>query len=153
MLFVFTRRAAFFGKGGDGRREETGMVIGKAYEDTGHAAHVAGMERAKAAAMAACRAERARRGAMGSNPRFRKRSSVHADALAEAIRTEGPEVMGPAAAGYWRDMERANPWMVVDGRPEDGNSLNGRYGRHGKVSRRFAGGKWHRWRDGRWMEE
>ena len=127
------------------------MVLKTAYEDRGYAARKAGMERAKGAAMRACAAERSRRDALGRNGRFRKRGSVHYEALAEAVRTEGPEVLSAAADGYWRDMERANPWMMIDGAPEDGNSINGHRGRHGKVSMRWtAKTGWMRWRKGKW---
>lgn len=128
------------------------MVLKAAYEDRGYAERAARMERAKASAMRACADERARRDAQGRNAKFRKRGSVHYEALAEAVRAEGPEVLSASAEGYWRDMERANPWMMIDGRPEDGNSLNGHRGRHGKVSMRRVGGKWYRWRKGRWEE-
>ena len=130
------------------------MLLKKAYEDTGYAARAAGMAKAKASAMRACARERQRRDALGRNGRFRKRGSVHYEALAEAVRTEGPEVLSAAAAGYWKDMERANPWMMIDGKPEDGNSPNGHRNRHGKVSMRWtAATGWMRWRKGRWERE
>ncbi len=128
------------------------MVISRKREDRSYGRRCAAMAAAKSAAMRGCAQERERRAARGANGRFRKRSSVHFEALAEAVRTEGPEVLSAAAKGYWRDMERANPWMMIDGTPEDGNSINGRYGRHGKVSKRYANGKWHEWRNGRWEE-
>jgi len=129
------------------------MLIKKPYEDAGYAKRKAGMARAKDAAMRACADERRRRDALGRNGRFRKRGSVHFDALAEAVRTEGPEVLSAAAASYWRDMERANPWMMIDGAPEDGNSINGHKGRHGKVAKRYVHGKgWYEWRDGGWRK-
>ena len=127
------------------------MVLKTAYEDATYGERKAGMARAKDAAMRACARERRRRDALGRNGKFRKRGSVHFDALAEAVRTEGPEVLSAAAASYWRDMERANPWMMIDGAPEDGNSINGHKGRHGKVSMRYVCGKgWMRWRKGGW---
>lgn len=129
------------------------MVLKTAYEDRGYAKRAARMERVKGAAMRACADERRRRDALGRNARFRKRGSVHYEALAEAVAQEGPEVLSAGAEGYWRDMERANPWMMIDGKPEDGNSINGHRGRHGKVSMRYVRGRWHRWRNGRWQEE
>lgn len=128
------------------------MLLKKGYEDKGYAARATDMAKAKASAMRACAAERSRRDALGRNGKFRKRGSVHYEALAEAVLTEGPEVLSAAAEGYWRDMERANPWMMIDGAPEDGNSINGHRGRHGKVSMRRVNGKWYRWRSGRWQE-
>ena len=127
------------------------MLLKKGYEDRGYARRAARMQRAKERAIEACREERSRRDAMGRNGKFRKRGSVHFEALAEAVRQEGPEVLGAAAEGYWRDMERANPWMMIDGKPEDGNSINGHRGRHGVVAKRYVPGKgWHEWRNGRW---
>ena len=127
------------------------MLLKTAYEDKGYAARAAGMARAKASAMRACAAERQRRSALGVNGRFRKRGSVHYEALAEAVAQEGPEVLSAAADDWWKDMERANPWMMIDGKPEDGNSLNGHRGRHGKVSMRYVSGVgWMRWRKGGW---
>jgi len=129
------------------------MLIKKAYEDAGYTKRKADMARAKDAAMRACAVERRRRDAMGRNGKFRKRGSVHFEALAEAVRTEGPEVLSAAGASYWRDMERANPWMMIDGAPEDGNSLNGHKNRHGVVAKRYIPGKgWYEWRNGRWQE-
>ena len=60
-------------------------------------------------------------------------------------------MLSAAAASYWRDMERANPWMMIDGEPEDGNSLNGHKNRHGVVAKRWTAKMgWMRWRKGRW---
>lgn len=127
------------------------MVLKTAYEDATYGERKAGMARAKDAAMRACARERQRRDALGRNGRFRKRGSVHYEALAEAVRTEGPEVLSAAADGYWKDMERANPWMMIDGKPESGDSLNGHRNRHGKVSKRYIESKgWFEWRNGRW---
>lgn len=128
------------------------MLLKRPYEDDGYGARAARMERVKARAMRACAEERQRRDALGRNAKFRKRGSVHYEALAEAVAQEGPEVLSAAADGYWKDMERANPWMMIDGKPEDGNSLNGHRGRHGKVAKRYIPGKgWHEWRNGRWQ--
>lgn len=127
------------------------MVIRKGYEDRGYARRARRMERAKERAMKACREERQRRDALGRNGKFRKRGSIHYEALAEAVAQEGPEVLSAAADGYWKDMERANPWMMIDGTPEDGNSLNGHKGCHGKVAKRYVHGKgWMEWKDGGW---
>ena len=127
------------------------MLLKKGYEDAGYGERKAQMERAKGRAMRACAEERRRRDALGRNGKFRKRGSVHFEALAEAVRTEGPEVLSAAAEGYWRDMERANPWMMIDGKAEDGNSANGHRCRQGKVAKRYIPGKgWHEWRNGTW---
>lgn len=71
----------------------------------------------------------------------------------EAVRQEGPEVLSPAAQGYWDDMTRLYPHLSLNGRVPDGRSLNGRYGRQGKVSKRWVRGVWYIWDNGGWVPE
>ena len=128
------------------------MLIKQKWTDRTYGARAASMQRAKEAAMRHCKAEREKRSALGSNAKFRKGDSVHFDALAEAVRTEGPEVLSAAAKGYWDDMKRANPWMCIDGEVPDGNSPNGHRGRHGVVKERYvAGYGWMHWENGEWQ--
>lgn len=128
------------------------MLIKQKWNDPTFGARKASMRRAKEAAMRHCRLEREKRSARGSNAKFRKGDSVHFDALAEAVRSEGPEVLSAAAKGYWDDMKRANPWMCIDGEVPDGNSANGHRGRHGVVKERYVAGiGWMHWENGEWQ--
>lgn len=128
------------------------MLIKQKWNDPTFGARKASMRRAKEAAMRHCRMEREKRKARGSNAKFRKGDSVHFDALAEAVRSEGPEVLSAAAKGYWDDMKRANPWMCIDGEVPDGNSRNGHRGRHGVVKERYVAGiGWMHWENGEWQ--
>lgn len=128
------------------------MLIKQKWNDPTFGARKASMRRAKEAAMRHCRMEREKRKARGSNAKFRKGDSVHFDALAEAVRSEGPEVLSAAAKGYWDDMKRANPWMCIDGKVPDGNSTNGHRGRHGVVKERYVAGiGWMHWENGEWQ--
>lgn len=73
---------------------------------------------------------------------------VDLSAVANAVLTEGREVMTSAGRGYWRDMYRRYPHLrVMDGRPRgDDRSLNQRRGPHGVASiRRRQDGSWERW--------
>ena len=111
------------------------------------------METAKAETAAAMKDLAARREAAGAKPGEGRVGGVHIKALMAAVQSEGPEVLSASADGWWNDMKRAYPWMCADGRVPDGNSLNGRYGRHGKVSRRYWRGAWWKWERGEWRPE
>ena len=74
-------------------------------------------------------------------------------AVLNAVRTMGKEILTEAGEDYWRFLERKYPWQALDGRPQGTDSANGHRCRQGKVSRRYVGGKWYRWKDGGWMPE
>lgn len=82
-------------------------------------------------------------------------SKVDQTVVMEAIQQEGPEVMTAAGQGWWDDMARRHPHIMLNGRIPSGESLNGRYGRKGKVSRRFVNGTRQIWDEGfgGWVEE
>ena len=68
-------------------------------------------------------------------------------AFMNAVRSEGPAILGNEGREYWRDQKRLYPHLR-GGRPVDGDSANGRQNRFGKVKARFMRGMWHEW-DGR----
>lgn len=76
---------------------------------------------------------------------------VDKQAVDHAVATEGPEVMTPAGAGYWEDMQRRYPHLRGGSGRVGGDSANGRRNRLGRVSMRYRQGAW--WRDvgGRWV--
>jgi len=74
------------------------------------------------------------------------RMSISPEAVANAVRTEGPEVMEAAGEGYWRDMRRMYPHL--DMQPD---RTKGRQTRFGKATMRQRGGRWERYIDGRWV--
>jgi hypothetical protein len=73
--------------------------------------------------------------------------SLSPEAVQNAIRTEGPEVMGAAGEGYWRDMRRMYPH--TDMQP-DIHTPRERT-RFGKVTLRQRGGRWERRVAGEWV--
>lgn len=74
-------------------------------------------------------------------------------AVLHAVRTMGKEILTEAGEDYWRFLERKYPWQALDGRPQGDTSVNGHRCRQGKVSRRYVRGKWHVWKEGRWVED
>ena len=130
------------------------IVQGKKLVSDGHGAAQAKMNRAKAANYAAMRDLAAKRQAAGVKAGEGRVGGIHQEAVMEAIRQEGPEVMTTAAKCWWDDQVRLNPWLAADGVVPDGNSANGRYGRHGKVRERMRSGRWEHWdaRVGGWVE-
>jgi hypothetical protein len=76
------------------------------------------------------------------------RMSLSPEAVQNAIRTEGPEVMGAAGAGYWNDMRRMYPH--TDMQP-DIHTPRERT-RFGKVTLRQRGGRWERRVAGEWVK-
>lgn len=87
----------------------------------------------------------AKRKAVGAKPGEGRIGGVHRDALFEAVRQEGPEVLSSAAKGWWDDQKRLNPWMCADGVVPGTDSINGHRNRLGKVSERWMKGKWYHW--------
>lgn len=81
---------------------------------------------------------------------------VSREALMNAVKSEGIQVLSPAAKGYWDDMKRRYPHLNLSGRPApDGCNLAGTVNRFGRVKRRtrvvegvglvrerFEGGRW-----------
>lgn len=126
--------------------ERSEMRIQSKSGDATYGARQRKMERAKAATAAAMKDLAAKRSAAGAKSGEGRVGGVHIDAVMEAINQEGPEVMSQAASGWWEDQKRLNPWMCADGVVPDGNSPNGRYGRHGKVRERYVAGRgWEHW--------
>ena len=74
-------------------------------------------------------------------------------AVLHAVRTMGKEILTEAGEDYWRFLERKYPWQALDGSPQGDTSVNGHRCRQGKVSRRYVRGKWHVWKEGRWVED
>lgn len=74
------------------------------------------------------------------------RMSISPEAVANAIRTEGPEVMTEAGAGYWKDMRRMYPHL--DLQPDKGG---GNMTRFGRVTQRKIGDTWWKRVDGEWV--
>ena len=66
---------------------------------------------------------------------------VHVEALMNAVRHEGNYIMGAEGAGYWKDMQRRYPHLNLLKHKDSGDSPNGHYNRHGKVTKRFIPGK------------
>ena len=127
------------------------MVIAKKYEDPTVATRQREMDAAKKASMEHCRELAEKRRACGCRKGQGLVGGIHYDALMEAVKQEGPEVLGAAAKGWWDDMKRMNPWMCADGCVPDGNSVNGHRGRHGVVRERFMRGRWWKWEHGEWV--
>lgn len=75
------------------------------------------------------------------------RMSISPEAVQNAVRTEGPEVMGQDGAGYWDDMRRMYPHL--DMQPD---RVKGRRTRFGKATLRKRHGRWERWRKGQWED-
>lgn len=75
------------------------------------------------------------------------RMSISPEAVANAVASEGPEVMTEAGKGYWDDMRRMYPHL--DMQPDASRTLAGRT-RFGKPTLRMRGGIWYRRVDGQW---
>jgi hypothetical protein len=75
------------------------------------------------------------------------RMSISPEAVANAVASEGPEVMTEAGKGYWDDMRRMYPHL--DMQPDTSRTLAGRT-RYGKPTLRMRGGIWYRRADGQW---
>ena len=103
------------------------------------------MDAAKAEAHAAMKDLAAQRQAVGAKAGEGRVGGVHREALFEAIRQEGPEVLSSAAQSWWDDQKRMNPWMCADGHVPGCDSINGHRNRIGKVRERMRGGHWEHW--------
>lgn len=69
---------------------------------------------------------------------------ISREALMNAVRSEGVQVLSTAAKGYWDDMKRRYPHLNLSGRPAPtGNNLNGTRNRLGRVAwrMRMVGGR------------
>lgn len=75
------------------------------------------------------------------------RMSISPEAVANAIATEGPEVMSEAGKGYWDDMRKMYPHL--DMQPDTGGADSPKT-RYGKATLRMRGGIWYRRVDGQW---
>lgn len=75
--------------------------------------------------------------------------SVSPEAVANAVRTEGPEVLGADGEGYWKDMRRRYPHLDMN--PD--KHVSDRVSRFGKATLRKRGGRWQRWVNGAWRED
>jgi hypothetical protein len=78
------------------------------------------------------------------------RMSISPEAVANAVASEGPEVMTEAGKGYWDDMRRMYPHL--DMQPDASRTLAGRT-RFGKPTLRMINGTWWRRVDGKWMPD
>lgn len=68
---------------------------------------------------------------------------IHMDAVMNAVNTEGREVMGKDADGYWRDQARMYPWIDQAGIGSRSDGIRpARSNRYGRIKERisFAGG-------------
>lgn len=113
--------------------------------DDRHLAMCARMEREKSLEIAQSKALydlRRQVGAKRGEGRVGAKSRL---AVLNAVRTEGKEVLTEAGQGFWDDMQRRYHWQAEDGNWNDGNSANGHVCRLGKVSERFARGRWWHW--------
>ena len=81
--------------------------------------------------------------------------SISREALMNAVRTEGREVLTEAGSGYWNDMRRRYPHLNLNGSaPDGGDNLAGTRNRFGKVARRFTVARgWEVRVGGRWVRE
>jgi hypothetical protein len=75
--------------------------------------------------------------------------SLSPEAVQNAIRTEGPEVMGQDGEGYWKDMRRMYPH--IDLQPD--RFVPARHTRFGKSRLRKRHGRWERWTADGWEPE
>ena len=130
------------------------MLIKEGFVDKTHAQRQARMDRAKREAQAAMKDLAEQRRAAGAKPGRGRVGGVHYDALMNAVQNYGPEVLTPAAKGFWEDQKRRHPWMCADGVVPGTDSANGHACRQGKVRERMVGGKWYHWseRAGGWIE-
>jgi len=112
------------------------------------------MDAARAMAAAEMKELRQRREAVGAKKGEGRVGGWHREAVMNAIASEGPEVLGSDAKGYWDDMKRLYPEMSADGAIPGTDSVNGHVGRMGKVKEKYFRGKWWYWdkRIGDWVE-
>jgi hypothetical protein len=68
-------------------------------------------------------------------------AQISNEAVMSAVMHEGKYIMGEEGRGYWRDMERRYPHLNLLKHKDTGDSPNGHYNRHGKVTKRFIPGK------------
>lgn len=90
---------------------------------------------------------------VGAKPHEGRVRARSAEAVMNAVLTEGKEVLTSAGKSFWADMERRYKWQAPDGNWSDGNSPNGHVNRLGKVRERMRGGRWEHWdnRLGGWV--
>ena len=78
---------------------------------------------------------------------------VHVEALMKAVQHEGNYIMGAEGAGYWKDMQRRYPHLNLLKHKDTGDSPNGNFNRHGRVTYRFIPGQGRfKFEDGRWIK-
>ena len=106
---------------------------------------MARMDKAEAAAVLRRDQELNRR--FPAKPGGPLRMSISPEAVANAVATEGPEVMSEAGKGYWDDMRKMYPHL--DMQPDTGGADSPKT-RFGKATLRMRGGLWYRRVDGQW---
>ena len=96
---------------------------------------------------------RERRKAVGAKPGEGRVGGWHRDAVFNAVEQYGPDVLSGDAQGFWDDMKRLYPESCADDRVPGTDSINGHGCKFGRVSKKFVGGRWYVWKNGKWVAE